>query len=505
MDSSIILPSIDHTPWSHPFISQSNLKSFKEYSEEVWACSTVYCEKKYRGCCNQNLSAAFSVNMAQSMYKWARLSKKYIKNSTLFSHPMDNTLFNLPQWEDYYGDIGSGIIDDELYNYLENNRNIDVDYIRPGLKNSLEYFKESKLAIIGENNFKFLKKMGLLNSTRSIEDLLSRHRSFENYFSWALSLKKYDVIYSASAPFAAYASGKPYCVFSVGGDLQYDCGLDNEFGFAMRQAFGHARFMFVSNPHTLGHCRRLGFNNAVYLPYPMDTERYTPGRGKARRDWEDLYGNGVYFLITARLDPEVKGFDRKFFNNLVRVSRLNKKIKFIFLDWGSGSRFLKDFVKSNNLENQFIIIPAVGKSKLLDYYRSCDVVIDQLVFGYYGATFLEAASTSKPVVMFIRKDHYLPLYNNDVAPIVNVETDDDLVRELLDLSRNKLRRTDVGSKLRKWVVRNHGEERTVPLMLSMLQISADQQALRLAASNPLIAPLSHAEVEYHKQCKRLAL
>src|SRR2546421_12402448 len=94
-------------------------------------------------------------------------------------------------------------------------------------------------------------------------------------------------------------------------------------------------------------------------------------------------------------------------------------MRFVFLSGGADAGEVAKRIERAVLQKNFIMLPPVGKLRLIDYYRSCDCVLDQLVYGYYGATGLEALSVGKPVVMRIRTDHYGPLYGGDVAPVVN--------------------------------------------------------------------------------------
>lgn len=59
-------------------------------------------------------------------------------------------------------------------------------------------------------------------------------------------------------------------------------------------AFSAARFIIISNPHTLGHSRRIGLTNGVYLPYPMDDEKYSPGAGESPARMGGWIAAGLY-------------------------------------------------------------------------------------------------------------------------------------------------------------------------------------------------------------------
>jgi hypothetical protein len=128
-------------------------------------------------------------------------------------------------------------------------------------------------------------------------------------------------------------------------------------------------------------------------------------------------------------------------------------------------------------------------------------VLDQFVFGYYGATALEAAACGRPVVMRIRPEHYAPLYEGDVAPVVNVTDPDGLVPALLGLIEHPDRREALGREHRDWLVRTHGRARTVPLMLALLRLAADEVSLPKELVSPLEDPLSEEELDYHRACR----
>jgi hypothetical protein len=140
----------------------------------------------------------------------------------------------------------------------------------------------------------------------------------------------------------------------------------------------------------------------------------------------------------------------------------------------------------------------VGKVRLIDYYRSCDCVLDQLVYGYYGATGLEALSVGKPVVMRILSEHYAPLYAGDVAPVLNCANGAAVPDAIESLAANTEYRVRIGAESRAWLVRHHGEAVTIPLMLAMLQLTADRGAVPDDLRTPLWDEESPEEAAYHQ-------
>jgi glycosyltransferase involved in cell wall biosynthesis len=456
--------------------------------------------------------------MAQNMYKWARLARNYGADATLYLHPQDKTAISRPEWEEYDGEYPD-VLDGAGFLAAAHGISAEVPVVEPSNDGS-ELLSAYERAPARPNWIAALRERLSLSAPGLAMKMLRdpqlaqlrarspsvRHRpllQFEGmypYFRWAELLAAHDVTYVASSPFVAYASGKPYCIFSVGGDLQLDAGRGDDYGAAMRLAFASARFILASNPHTLGHCRRLGFTNAVYLPYPMDTGRYCPAPGRARQEWIDRFGGDVFVLTTSRIDKSVKGHSDDLFAAIAAVARSRENVRFVFLGWGAQAEELRRRILAMDLGRQLFVLPPVGKKRLLDYYRSSDIVLDQFIYGYYGATALEAAAVGKPVIMKLRTEHYAPLCAGDVAPVCNASTPAEVGAALVELIDSPQRRHDLGLRLREWVVRTHGEAQTMPALLALLQMAADRHRTPRRLDNPLHDALSVEELAYHQRC-----
>jgi glycosyltransferase involved in cell wall biosynthesis len=506
--------SVDREPWRHPFLTAPNIERFRTYSEQVWDFAL-----KHRARAPRRLNCAFAVNMAQNMYKWAKLAAKFGADATLYLNPQDHSAMSRPEWEEFDGQFadpldGSGFLAQQAGAEF---RIPVVEAPNEGTELWQAYHPQvlptptrAFLAKAVEGFSSWTSRL-ILADRAAVAALHSRsptvlHRPLVElggaypYFRWAEMLARHEVTYIASTPFPAYASGKPYCIFSVGGDMQFDCGRNDDYGKAMRMAFAEARFILATNPHTLGHCRRLGLSNAVYLPYPMDSEHYCPGQGRARMDWSSRFGGTVYVLTTSRIDRDVKGYDGAFFETLRKVALERPEVRYVFIAWGSDAQSFRDRIARLGLQDVFIMLEPAGKLRLIDYYRSCDIVLDQLTYGYYGATGLEAAATGKPIIMQLRAEQYAALYRGDAPPMINAASPDELYRNLLALIDDPERRHHAGTALRQWLVRNHGEQKAVPLLLSLLQVAADRIPVPGDCPNPLLDPEHDDERAYHATC-----
>jgi glycosyltransferase involved in cell wall biosynthesis len=479
--------SIDETYWEHPFLTRANISAYRAYSESLWLAAERYWTQRTRP-----LKLAFCVNMAQNMHNWARLAKRFGIDADLFLDPLDRTALSRPEWEDFDGEW-EDIFDGPGFAQAHSNIRTEVRWIEAPTTSS-ELLRAWAAFQRGDR--------------RAVLSFINEHRHMrpEVFFAypmarwhWELAklLTNFDAAFIGYHPMPAYFSGIPYSANAFGGDLIYSCGRFDDYGNVMSLSFAAARFLLLSNV-PLGHCRRLGFSNALFVPYVVDTDRYAPGDGHARADWEMRYGKGFYVLVSARLDASVKGFNNSLTMSLISLVRKYPNIRFIFLTWGNDRNMVKQDLSIPGLERNFIFLKPVGKKRLIDYYRSCDCVVDQLAYGYYACTALEAMAVGKPVIMKIRTEHYDPLLNGDIPPMLNVTAAEEVVNRLEGLYSNRDLVRQCALQTRRWLVRNHGHERWGPILFGLLALTADRVPVSSSEPNPLRLPLSDEESAYHR-------
>lgn len=484
------IDSADQHPWDHPALTADNLRRFRRYSEAIWDAALTHDRTR-----PDPLDVAFTINMAQFSYLWAKLTKSLGAKSTLYLHPGDQTALSRPEWEEFDGEYpdvfdGTGFLKAHPIDPAVPVRVVPMD--NRGLLHDVFAFRQG-------NRAPLYRRLAAAPGQR-IEPFLGQP-AIHPYFAWAEALSKHDVILAPSIPLPAYLSGRPYCAFVVGGDVQNDCGRGDPYGAAIGLAFAAARFVVVGNPHILGHCRRLGLTNAVYLPTPVNDDIYCPGEGKARREWVERTGGDTFFLSTARIDKAVKGNAEELWEALAGACRTRPGVRFVFLAWGHSADELRARVAGHaELRDRLLFLPPVGKKRLIDYYRSCDAVIDQFVYGYYGGTGLEAAACGKPIVMRIRAEHYGPLHDGDVIPVWNAATPAEAARGVAELADSPDLRADLGRRVRDWLVRTHGKERAGRRLLAILRMTADRVPVPAGLDNPLLDVESDAERRYHNSC-----
>jgi glycosyltransferase involved in cell wall biosynthesis len=484
------LCSVEERPWEHPFLTERNISRFRQYSLTVRELALAHARAH-----PTQLNLGFSVNLAQSMYKWARMTQKAGAAATLYLHSYDARALTYPEWEDYDGawpDLLDGA------GFLQAHPEIvpEVPCVRVELRSECEHGAAWSRFQEGDRRA-LLRCMARTPSLR-FDSLWTYQGVYAFLLPWAEMLARHDAVCTAYFPLAAYLSGRPYCAYAVGDDVQYDCGRPDALGQLMAMSFAGARFLWMSNPYYLGHCRRLGFVNGLHVPYPMDDSRYCPGVGRARREWEAQHGPGFYVLATARIDDKVKGNGASLFQELAALAGRLPQVRFVFLAWGQDVAAFRERIAAAHLQRQFLLLEPVGKTRLIDYYRSSDCVLDQFVYGYYGATGLEACAVGKPVVMRIRTEHYSPLYGGDVAPVLNCAGAREAAQAIEGLAGNPERCARAGAEARAWLVRNHGEAVTTPLLLALLQFARDNRPLPPDLCTPLREDETEEEAAYHR-------
>ncbi|MBK7498968.1 MAG: hypothetical protein IPI19_07660 [Ignavibacteriales bacterium] len=93
-----------------------------------------------------------------------------------------------------------------------------------------------------------------------------------------------------------------------------------------------------------------------------------------------------------------------------------------------GSKHIYDAIDNlkNRYEFEFIKLQNLSKDDLIEEILKCDLVIDQMLVGFYGILTVEAMLLSKPVVCYIKDDIWskiekdCPIYNANPDNLVNV-------------------------------------------------------------------------------------
>lgn len=119
-----------------------------------------------------------------------------------------------------------------------------------------------------------------------------------------------------------------------------------------------------------------------------------------------------------------------------------------------GTKYVIDACKKLNLNGypvELMLVENIPHTQVNAYYSKADIVIDQLIFGWYGAFAVETMALNKPVLCYLNKEDvekFVPF--KDKIPIKNTSTAT-LYDDLLELITDKKLRQKIGSKGRAFV------------------------------------------------------
>lgn len=125
-----------------------------------------------------------------------------------------------------------------------------------------------------------------------------------------------------------------------------------------------------------------------------------------------------------------------------------------------GTQALIDAVSALKLEGykfELHLIENMDRNEALERYAACDIIVDQLIAGWYGGFGVEAMALGKPVVAYLRGADlsFIPAEMRRELPVINAtpNTIVDVLRQLLSSPRPVLR--DIGLASRNFVERWH--------------------------------------------------
>ena len=152
-----------------------------------------------------------------------------------------------------------------------------------------------------------------------------------------------------------------------------------------------------------------------------------------------------------------------------------------------GSEFVEKAIrklKKENLEFEYKAISGMNNDEAKKWYAKADIVVDQLLIGWYGVLTLEAMALGKPVVVYIREEllekfeHDLPVQN------ANPDTIEDSLRELI---LDSTKREDLG-KLGRYFVEQYHDVNKVAKQLYKLYMDVADKDIKI--------PSSSADIDY---------
>ncbi len=116
-----------------------------------------------------------------------------------------------------------------------------------------------------------------------------------------------------------------------------------------------------------------------------------------------------------------------------------------------GTRYILDAVsrlQSEGIALEFILVEGVANVEARRIYERADLLIDQMLCGWYGGLAVELMALGKPVMCYLRQDdlRFIPLRMRQELPIINVtpSTLYDTLKQWLTVRKHEL--AQVGQK-----------------------------------------------------------
>lgn len=137
----------------------------------------------------------------------------------------------------------------------------------------------------------------------------------------------------------------------------------------------------------------------------------------------------------------------------------NKQVK--------GSDFVLKAVaelKAEGLDFDFQMVEHLPNAEALDLYRRADIVIDQLLIGWYGVLAMEGMAMGKAVIAYIRDD-LLGYFTNDM-PLINANPDN-ITSVLRATIQDRDLRGEIGRRARAFVESVHDSRNVVRAAVKM--------------------------------------
>ncbi len=127
---------------------------------------------------------------------------------------------------------------------------------------------------------------------------------------------------------------------------------------------------------------------------------------------------------------------------------------------GKGTRHILEAVnrlKSEGVPFRFTLVEGLPHAEARKIYESADMVVDQLLAGFYGGLAVELMAMGRPVICYLREEdmHFLPAAMWREMPVINASPKNiyEVLKHWLTAGRAKLRRQ--GELSRRYVERWH--------------------------------------------------
>lgn len=464
--------SYDRTPWSHPWLTPDNVRRFSSFSAGVMAQLRARLADRPL---HLN-SYAFCGNIANINYMRASGLRRRGIDLTVYLPAFDPNLMSQPGWEDFDGEIGD---------------------LGPDPQQALLDLPLPKGVHRMTVNEDWRTQLARGEAAFLDPDHIRNWSDFMLHVDGLRNLARHDAMLVTQLLYFGPLANRPFIVGQMGGEIWFDAARDDALGRLTRLALQQAYAVLVSNPLTLAHARRYGLKNCLYLPFMIDEERYKPGdAADIRAQWQAQSGGDFFVLTSMRLDNGWKGAHLAL-EGFAEFARAHPGARLVALGWGVDEAAAREQLARSGIADQVLLMPIVGKVRLVRYLQAADVLIEQFVLGYYGASGLEAMACGLPVVMRLERAQYDALIGAGGPPVLEAESAGEIAAHLSWLYQDPDRRKALGVRTRDWFMTTHSSDHNWRDMMVLFEAAALGLKIDWDMS-PLNSPLAASEENYHR-------
>lgn len=147
-----------------------------------------------------------------------------------------------------------------------------------------------------------------------------------------------------------------------------------------------------------------------------------------------------------------------------------------------GTKYILQAVerlKQENIQFEFILVEGMPNAEARKLYEKADLLIDQLLYGWYGGLSVELMALGKPVICYLREEDlkFIPDEMREDLPLINATPDTvySVLKEWLTVKKGLL--NEMGKKSRSYVEKWHD-----PVKIAQ-RLKADYEAILESKKN----------------------
>jgi glycosyltransferase involved in cell wall biosynthesis len=329
--------------------------------------------------------------------------------------------------------------------------------------------KEELNAILKNNNL--IKEFEVFFPWRRDKLTKDDIYTYLNALSWFREIfAQYDIIHAcATDPIYAMLAvpDKPYIAFEHGTlrDLPFE---DSAQGRLLSLAYHKAKKVIITNPDTISSAERLGLDNYIFVPHPVDETKYVPKETPLYSELRNKNGVDCILFCPVRHDWEVKGVDIVIKGFAKYVKKGRKKTLLVFTSWGLEMEKSKKLIVALDIEKNVLWVPVLNETKHIEYINASDIVLDQMILPSFGAITAKSMSCGKPVIASFKYEVNKWCFE-EPPPIVSTFNEDEVCDKIGQLLENPELRKMIGMKSRDWIIKYHSSELVVNRLISVYE------------------------------------